>query len=319
MKTKKFGIIAISFILTGSFFSCNNEDFADYNSQKLRLSKVLSYSNSSASKLTNEVVYMYDEAGNMVKESFYDCNSTATLERYNEYEYSENKKTKMKIFDGVAGNPTLGSYIEYFYTGDLLVKEETRRGQRGDYGSLVYSMHYEYDEKGNLTEEYMYDPSFIGKGEWGGVYDNGILGHKKYIYDNQNRLIITLTTDGVLDFYPCLKHIYDDNGRVIKTEYYEYEGLNGYVDIVYNGTSKLPEKELHYDQNGNQIRKYQHYYDHWGNLTETIINDECSMFKRKYNGKFLIEEIRYWWHEYGHFGMGQMPESGMSIYKYEEF
>jgi len=298
-------------ILALNFSSCDKEDSLSFNdtdtdTEKVRLLKILKYSDSSASKLTGETVYSYNEAGDMVKESFYDCNSTPVLERYNEYEYSGNKKTKMRIFDGMAGNPTLGSYYEYKYQGNQLVKEELYCG-RGCYGSLINSTHYEYDKRGNLIKTDNYDHRYYG-----------LLGSLKYIYDDQNKLITVLTTDGVLDFYPCQKYIYDREGRVVKLEYYEYEGLNGYVEKFYNGTSKLPEKELHYDKNGKQTGKYQHYYDAIGNLTETVINDEYSMFKRKYNGKLLIEEILYWWHEYGHWGTGQMPENGMSRYEYEE-
>ena len=312
-------------ILAVSFSSCNKEDsLISNNPEKVRLLKILKYSNSSASKLTGETVYAYDKAENMVKESFYDCNSAPILERYNEYEYSGNIKMKMKIFDGLAGNPTLGSYYEYKYEGDRLVKEELYCG-RGCYNSFIHSINYEYDNSGNLIREYRYEPDLIER--FGGrVYADGIINDTKYIYDNQNRLITVLSSDyagGVdgIDYffveYPSQKYEYDNVGRVSKLEYYEYEGLSGYVEKFYNGASKLPDKEFHYDKNGNQTRKYQHYYDSFGNLTETVINDECSMFKRKYNGKLLIEEILYWWHEYGYFGTGQMPENGMSRYEYE--
>ena len=301
----KFKLLLLTLVV--SFFSCDKEDSLILNNpEKVRLLKILKYSNSTASKLTGETIYAYDEAGNIVKESFYDCYSTTILERYNEYEYSGNKKTKKKIFDGVAGNPTLGSYIEYFYTGDLLVKEETRSG-RGNYGSLVYSMNYEYDVNGNLVREYMYDPKY------------GIMGDMKYTYDNQNKLILEENTAIDVNDYKYIKYIYDNNGRKIKMEYNNInEELIQYTEIFYNGASKLPEKELNYDKNGTQTVKYQHYYDNLGNLTATVINDECSKFKRKYNGNLLIEEILYWWWEYGYFGTGQMPENGMSRYEYEE-
>ncbi|MDR2148551.1 MAG: hypothetical protein LBE91_19095 [Tannerella sp.] len=280
----------------------------DLTPDKFRLIKILKYSNSTASRLAGETVYEYDPAGNMIRESLYEYYndlSTKILWMYREYEYSGSKKTKMKIFDGEAGNPTLGSYYVYTYRGDLLVKEEIYDGR---FNSLITSTGYEYDGKGNLIREDRYDHRYYG-----------LLGSLKYVYDDQDRLITVLTTDGVLDYYPCEKYVYDDNGRVIKLEYHEYEGLASYTEKTYNGASELPDKELLYDKNGNQYRKLQHYYDEWGNLTETVINDECSMFKRKYNGKLLMEEILYWWHEYGYFGTGQMPENGMSRYEYEEF
>ena len=319
----KFKLLLL--ILTISFSSCINEDSLVNNPEKVRLSKILRYSDSSASKLTGETVYAYDEAGNRIKESFYGCNSTRILERYTEYEYSGNKKTKMKIFDGEAGNPTLGSYYEYKYEGNRLVKEELYCG-RGCHSSFIHSMNYEYDKKGNLVRAYRYEPDLI-KRFGGKVYADGIINDTKYVYDNQNRLITVLASDyaggvdGVDYFrveYPSQKYKYDNAGRVVKVEYYDYAGFNGYVEKFYNGTSKLPEKELCFDKNGNQTGKYQHFYDEWDNHIETVINDECTTFKRKYNGKLLMEEIHYWAHEYGHWGTGQVPENGMSRYEYEE-
>lgn len=308
MKTStcNFSLLLIAFMAFCS--SCDkNESLTSDNPKNVRLSKILRYSNSSASKLTRETVYTYDKNGNMIKEEFFSFNAkTKILERYDEFEYSGDKKTKMLLFSGVAGAPTLGSYIEYFYKNDLLVKEETRQG-RGNYGSLIHSTNYEYDERGNLIRRYRNDPIY------------GISGDMKYTYDNQNRLILEENTATDPNEHKYTKHIYDQSGRKIKTEYTnKNEELTQYTVFSYNETSKLLEKELSFDKNGNQTYKLQHYYDRWGNLTETVINDECSMFKRTYNGKLLIEEIHYWWHEYGYHGTGQMPENGMSRYEYEK-
>ena len=137
----KFKVLLLFFV--ASISSCDMEEsFISNDPGKVRLLKIHKYSNSSASKLTGETVYAYDEKGNMVKESFYDCNSAPILERYNEYEYSGNKKTKMKIFDGEAGNPSLGSYYEYKYAGNRLEKEELYCG-RGCYGSFIHSINSE--------------------------------------------------------------------------------------------------------------------------------------------------------------------------------
>ncbi len=57
---------ALKFRLSLLFFavilySCDkNESLIPGNSQKFRLSKIFKYSNSSASKLTGEIVYTYD-------------------------------------------------------------------------------------------------------------------------------------------------------------------------------------------------------------------------------------------------------------------
>ncbi len=304
----KFKLLLL--ILAITFHSCNkNENLIPNSPEEFRLSKILKYSNSSASKLTEEVVYTYDKVGNMIKEEFFVhyYNPTRTiLERFNKFEYSGGKKTKMQIFNGEAGNPTLGLCIEYFYENNLLVRENTRR--QCDNNSLVHSRNYEYDERGNLTRKYTDDPKC------------GITGDVKYSYDNQNRLILEENTATGINDYKYVKHIYDNSGRKTKIEYTnEKGGLIKYTEIFYKGTSQNPEKELNFDKNGKQIIKYQHYYDDLGNLIETVINDECSMFKRKYNGTLMIEEIHYWWHEYGYHGTGQMPENGMSRYEYEEF
>jgi hypothetical protein len=289
---------------------------------KARLVRILQYSSSKASDPSGEIVYAYDKAGNMAKEEIYDLNHGKILVVYREYEYSGNKLTKMKIFDGTAGNPTLGTYYEYKYEGDRLIKEELYCG-RGCYGSFIHSVNYEYDNRGNLVREYRFEPDLIER--FGGrVYADGIINDTKYVYDNQNRLITVLSSDyaggvdGVDYFfveYPSQKYEYDNVGRVVKVEYYDYSGFIQYVQKIYSGTSKLPEKELYFDVNGNQTTeiKYQHYYDEWGNLTETVINDECSMFKRKYKGKLLMEEINYW----SSYGWGGCSERGMSRYEYE--
>jgi hypothetical protein len=218
----------------------------------------------------------------------------------------------------MAGNPTLGTYYEYVYDGDNLIREELYSG-RDAYGSLISSMNYEFDNKGNKVREYRYDPRLIG--QYGAAYSDGIINEKNYLYDNQNRLITVMTHDWDYDtplLYVSEKYEYDNDNRVSKLEYYDYTGFSGYVKKTYRGTSTMLDKEFCFDKNGNQTSKYQHYYDEWGNLTETVINDECSIFKRKYKGKLLMEEIHYWAHEYGFWGRGQMPENGMSKYEYKE-
>ena len=341
MKQNLLAFIVLFIVLTISFPSCNGKDdnvtlnnpddlledpinnpdeykSEEYNldefiediinsPDKVRLLKVFRYSNSTVSKHSGEVVYEYDEAGNLIKESSYDCRSTGNLIwMQKEYEYSENRKIKEKIFDGEVGNVTLGSYVVYIYSGDLLEKKETYCG-RGCYGSLIHSTNYEYDERGNLVRIYSVNS------------DNGIYGDIKYVYDNQNRLILEENTETeVSDYYhKYLKYIYDNDGRETKQEYYSVNNkLILYVQKVYDETSQLPSMDLHYDINGNLTAKYQHFYDEWGNLTETINSRGCSYFKRKYVGDFLIEDIDYGtWDT----GFNDCSESGVSRYKYQKF
>ena len=271
-------ICGVAFLVASS---CNKEDFSAFNnSDKFRLVKVLTYSDSSASDLVGERVYTYDKTGNMIKESFYERNhSTKILLYYSEYEYSENKKVKEKFFGGVAGSPTLNSYTLYFYEGDKLVKEEYYSGFNGVL-SLYDTRNYEYDKKGYLVRE-----------SWSGYYRGTTIsgeGELRYTYDEQNRLILKETI-GI-----------DVNN-------------SNNIEYIHKGTSKVPEKELHYDGNGILTVTYQHYYDSLENLIETKIDDECSKFKRKYKGKLLIEEIHFW----SSWSWGGCSENGMSRYEYE--
>ena len=259
-----------------------------------KLVKILTYPISKPTVPSKGKEYEYDGSGNLIKESFLDSwNSELYLQRYYEYEYLGNRKVKEKLFTCnvyPGGELKLSHYVDYFYNDDLLVKTETYNGRDG---SFVWSDHYEYDERGNLVMEYKYEPSWIGKGVWGGKYDTGIWGQKKYVYDNQDRLITVLTTDGILDFYPCLKYTYNNDGKVIKTEYHEYDGLSRYEENVYNNTNKLLETVLFFNRDGNQTNKIQHFYDELGNNLKTVRNDECVVSVRKYNDGLLIEQILY--------------------------
>jgi hypothetical protein len=289
------------------FFSCNKQSFLPeeddpttifehYETKNVRLVKILKYSNSAASELTGEVVYIYDETGNLINERYiYDLVSMKPSISI-EYEYSGKKKVKESYFS--YNNPySPYSVIEFFYEGNQLVKEVRNN----------YPTFYEYDNRGNLV-----------KRSWYAFTDPNTLYEHKYTYDAQDRLILEENSlFGVTDNDPkYLKYFYDKYDREKKIEYFNTNWvLVRYTENIYKEANIL---EFHHDKNGKQTRKYQHLYDKWGNLIETIINDECSMFKRKYDGGLLIEEIHYWAHEYGYHGTGQMPESGMSRYEYEE-
>ena len=260
----------------------NDDDGENIPQENLKLVKILRYSSSDASKLTGEVVYEYDKTGNLVKEMIFDGNY---LVFYIEYEYSGKKIIKQKYFTNT-GN--MYSYIDYFYDAKgRILKEESIMG------TSVHTTDYEYDENGNMTRK----------------------GTIKFVYDNQNRLILEETSEiDVSDYYhKYLKRIYDNDSREIKLEYYNVNWeLIKYVEKTYIGTNKVPDKELHYGKNDNQTAKHQHFYDSWGNLIETTVNDICTLFKRKYNGKLLMEEIHYWGPEWG------CSERGMSRYEYEK-
>ena len=327
MKTKKLNLKALTLIFAVFFSSCNIDEssmidsYEEDDNSTIRISemsgdassikhyfydnfnlvKILTYSNSESTNPSNGKEYVYDGSGNLIKESTLDSyNSELFVLYYSEYEYLGNKKVKEKLFTCnvyPGGDFRLSRYVNYFYNGNLLVKAETYNGLDG---SFVSSDHYEYDNRGNLVMDYTYDPSWIGKGVWGGVYETGILGYRKYVYDNKDRLITVLTTDGILDFYPCLKYKYNNDGKLVKTEYHEYEGLNRYEENVYN-KSKLLKIVLYYDKNGNQTNKLQHFYDELGNNIGTVRNDECLVSERKYNDRLLTEQIFYSCYGNGYF------------------
>ena len=308
MKTVVLKFTVILFVLAGGIFSCNKEDdndfsgYESYETQNVRLVKKLTYL---GARMVFERVYTYDNAGNMVKESLYDCESTKILLSYTEFEYSNNKKVKESFWGGIAGNPTLNFYILYFYEGVNVVKEEYYSGFNGEL-SLYDTRNYEYDEKGNLVRESWY-------GYYRGTTISGA-GDLKYSYDEQNRLILKEETTAIdVNDSKYIKHIYDKSGREMKVEYYNINwDLLKYEDKIYKGTSKSPEEELHYDKNGNQTAKYQHVYDKWGNLTKTVLNDTWTLLNLKYYGGLLIEETHY------QNSWGSWFETGMSKYKYEK-
>jgi len=291
--------------LFGEVSSINYYFYDDF-----RLVKTLTYSDSESTEPSNGKEYVYDDAGNLIKESFFHSwNSELFVQSYYEYEYLGNKKVKEKLFTCnvyPGGEFMFSHYVDYLYDGDLLVKTEKYSGLDG---SFVSSDHYEYDERGNLVLDYSYDPSWIGKGVWGGVYETGILGYRKYVYDNQDRLITVLTTDGILDFYPCLLYTYDNEGMLIKTEYHEYDGLTRYEENVYCKTYKYLEIVLFFDKNGNQSNKLQYFYDDLGNNIKTVRNDNCLVSERIYNDGLLIEQISYSCYGNGFFEKSLIPET----------
>ena len=297
MKTKISGAIVILLILSISFSSCNKEDFTEFNSENFRLVKKLFYYGSSSREPHSGFEYTYDKAGNMVKESYYSYMPDTILHSYSEYEYSGNKKVKEKIFDGRAGSLEFSAYYNYTYhIGDKLAKEELYRTYSN---SLINGTYYEYDERVNLVREYRYDP------------DRGIYIDRYYSYDNQNRLILEKNYRRIIMDTEYFRYTYDDYDRLIKTEYLHDNDLYDYVEEIYNGTNKSPEKTLYYGKDGNIALEYLHFYDEWGNIVETLLHG-CPFFKRKYENDLLIEEISY-------DSIGGCYAVGIARYVYEKF
>ena len=267
--------VAFLLIVAGSFSSCEKEEI---NPDQFKLKKII-YSRKSSSTPTDGVEYSYNEAGNMVLESFFKYDDlTAIVYKYREYEYLENKKVKMKYFEEKDKSLQLSRIVDFFYDNDRrLIKEEICNSS----GRFLCSMNYEY-KGNNMIREYYYEP------------DYGISNEVKYTFDGQNRLVLEEYVDFDDEDDKRIKHIYDNIDRKIKIEYYDKNlDLLQSIEIIYNGRSKLPVKEVHYNKNGIQTLQYEHFYDKRGNLTETRIVDGCTLFKRKYDGGLLMEETVY--------------------------
>ena len=101
------------FLIVAGFFSCDRQGddppiedddpptiFEPIDPNNARLAKIIRYSNSTASKITGEIVYTYDEAGNLNRESYFDeWNGTMLCIYFIEYKYHEQKKVKESYFN----------------------------------------------------------------------------------------------------------------------------------------------------------------------------------------------------------------------------
>jgi hypothetical protein len=268
-----FGILTV--------FSCEEKNFSPNsdnvspNLDEYRISKILNYPNSSSNSPGGGLDYTYGQNGNLVKETTIEY--PITVITYKDYEYTNNKKSRVKIYDGQVGNLTLGTYIDYFYTNDKLTKEELHLSD----GTLKYSTIYQYDGD-KLIDTYK---------DGDGL---GIHHQYKYTFDNKNRLTSEQVYMYDQELSEFTKYFYGNNDRLIKTELYDHNSLlTSYVENVYEGANNLPRKELQYNNNGSLTQTRELTYDKWRNLTETKVNGTCTIFKRKYNGRLLTEQITY--------------------------
>lgn len=257
--------------------SCEENDISPTIANS-RLKRILNYSSSSSSQPYGTVEFLYDNKGNLIKESILDYPNTLTT--YKVYEYSDSKLTKKKIYDGQVGSLSLGTYINYYYTNDKLTKEELFLSN----GTLKYTTYFEF--KGDrLTNTYKVDDNLGKHHQW------------KYSFDNQNRLILEEVFMYNQELSESKKYFYDNSNRQIRSEFYNNIGtLTSYVEKTYIGTSKLPNEELYYDKSGTLTQKRRLVYDNWGNLSEINVDGQgttCRLFKRTYKRELLTEEITY--------------------------
>jgi hypothetical protein len=271
-------LLAVVFLLLSCDESATTGPGPMVMADDYRLSRILSYPNSGSHTATSGLEFRYSENGDLIKELLIDYPNTVST--YKDYEYVNNRKAKVKIYDGQVGNLTMGTYIEYFYTDDQLTKEELHLGD----GTLKYSTHYQY-EGGKLVNTYK-------EGD-----DLGIHHQYKYSFDSQGRLLLEQVYMYDEELSEFIKYFYDDHDRIIKTEWYDHTStLTGYMARKYEGSGNLPELELQYDNHGALMQTRQLTYDQWGNLAQVTVSGQgpsCTLFKEKYNGQLLMEKITY--------------------------
>jgi hypothetical protein len=278
MKNQKIFFLTVLLI---SVLSCTKDEYNDLFSEpeNYRLTKALTYSNSTDSEPNTYIEYKYSEDGNLWRELFYTY--PLTLFTYREYDFdSNNQLIEKRIYDGPLDNIRLGTYRKYEYGDGNLIKEELYLAD----GTLKRTEYYEYDGE-NLVNQYKVDDKL------------GIHHQYKYTYNDLDLLILEESFMYDQELSSFTKYSYDDNLRMIKTEIFNHdETITQTIEHKYAGSSTLPSEEIYYDSNGNLTQRRQLIYDDFENLTETkIITDQGSntLFKKKFKGKLLIEYITY--------------------------
>ncbi|MDR0750786.1 MAG: hypothetical protein LBF62_14615 [Tannerellaceae bacterium] len=131
---------------------------------------------------------------------------------YKIYIWQGNSLVRQNIYNGAAPNLTLGLYSIFHYTAGQLTKEEVFNGYDNSY---IHSINHEYDDRNNLTRQYMMS------GEY------GISGNVR----DPNE-------------YKYTKHIYDEKGRETRLEYYNADWLL----LHYNNHTQLSKRFHYYDR-----------------------------------------------------------------------
>lgn len=154
--------------------------------------------------------YQYDEAGNLLKESFtahYDCSDTTQpsydSEGYVEYVYENGVLVKLleSQTDYEADTYTTTSHEEYEYDGQgQLIKTTVYSSGTNTEEILECEIFFEYDEEGNLTKK---TTSYEGKTDEEEIYE----------YDASGNLIKTVSED------ETVVSTYDEDGRKVKDSY----------------------------------------------------------------------------------------------------
>lgn len=208
----------------------------------------------------------YDLHGNVVREksSYYSADNGISpdhiLDFKYEYTYDERERLAKKNFINADGS--ISSWVEYEYdeAGNLSNEFQYYSGEEG-----VVKTRYIYDQNNRLIEYVMDSPT---SGDW-----------HKYEYDaNGNQItFINYALNGDTENY--VEKIYDNNGRCISEIDHNYSFIIGNIEFVTT-------HQYEYDENDNVIKKItststgsyygwiQYEYDENGNMLKAVEYEE---------------------------------------------
>lgn len=194
-----------------------------------RLKKIIGYSSLDKSQVQGMSTYEYDPAGILVKiNSFY--KDTLHPLVYSEFEYDNGKKLHEDVYNIMGTYYNHSQRITFFYSGNLLIKEELRYVSLDEIGSYT---EYTYDNRGNLILEARIQPEpyFCWK--------------TAYEYDSNNFKVKTIPYDTDQKSGGYTKHFYKDKLLVSDKSYANTSDVPGEeITYSYNDENQLIEKTL---------------------------------------------------------------------------
>lgn len=201
-------------------------------------------------------IYEYDDAGRVVKESFYGVNDAPT--GYNTYEYTDGGKTMMSY---LATGPE--EYVEdyravFSYDGERVMKETRYYGEE-----IAAVTAYEY-AAGNLISEKHYEGESELVAEYSYSYEGGrvsaVLRHD-YLEDDSVTNRYTYNAEGLVISDIC----YDSQETIVSRTEYSYDKNGSETRCgLYNAAGELitaTDNAYTYDEPGNIIKCVRSYTD----------------------------------------------------------
>lgn len=172
---------------------------------------------------------VYNAHGDPLSRSFFDTNNNPVMlsDGYAQYEYEYDaigNCISVRYLD-TKGQLVKTSYgyarCEYVYDEKDNFHIATKYYDTAD--NILYSYHYQYDERGNLTGEYVIDAK-------GKLYGNTVYEHS--VYDANNFLTECYYTNlqghrikkSKDEPYASVKYVRDKNGNIIESSYWDEKG-----------------------------------------------------------------------------------------------